>query len=99
MKYTVRKSVVEIVGRIWLPPVVCNQTRTLSAFDVENCRDEAGMITRESVERWLFCNTGDFQGVIDFAASIEDGENTIDLGWATEAGALAFADCTNWEDE
>lgn len=99
MKYTVRKSVVEIVGRIWLPPVVCNQTRTLSDYDVENCRDEAGNITRESVERWVFTNCGDFQEVIDFAASIEDGPETVNIAWASEAGEEAFIGCTSWEDE
>lgn len=94
MKYTVRKSFVEIVGRIWMPACVCGQVINASQYDIENMRSESGEITRESVEDWLTTHSGDFQSVTDFHASIEDGKNTIDIPWATEDGELAFMDAT-----
>lgn len=90
MKYTVRKSVVELIGTIWMPAVQCGQCKTLSDYDVENCRDEDGKITRESVEQWLMCHSGDFQSVTDFYASIEDGENTIEIPWNSEESEMAY---------
>lgn len=93
MKYTVRKSIVWIVGRIWMPAIVCAQEKVLSSYDVGNIRDEAGNITRESLEQWLCSNAGDFQSVQDFSASIEDGEKTVDIPWATEEGEFAYSDC------
>ena len=71
----------------------CGMTKTLSSYDVENMRDDAGNITRESVDLWLCSNAGDFSSVQDFRASIEDGENTIEIPWATEDGEMAFMDC------
>ena len=99
MRYMVRKSIVEVVGKIWMPSVTCAQTYTLSEYDVENCRDGDGKITRESVERWLDTHAGDFQGIEDFRASIEDGDETIDIPWASEDGGFAFQDATAEECE
>jgi hypothetical protein len=99
MKYVVCKSVVWVVGKIWMPAVTCGQTITLTAHDVENCRDDDGKITRDSVSDWIDSNAGDFQSITDFSASIEDGDATIDIPWATEAGEMAFMDATSEEDE
>jgi len=76
-----------------MPAVTCSQIQTLSGYDVENCRDDEGKITRDSVEQWLTTHSGDFQSVQDFSASIEDGGNTVEIPWATEDGEMAFNDC------
>lgn len=93
MRYMIRKSVVHVYGRIWMPAIEAGTTLTLSDYDVENCREEDGEINRESVEEWLTMHSGDFREVIDFAASIEDGDKTIDIPWASEDNECAWQDC------
>lgn len=93
MRYLVKKSFIEVLGIIWLPPIECAQTITLSQYDVDNIREGDGSITRESVEQWLCTHAGDFQSIKDFCASIEDGDKTVDIEWASEQGEMAFADC------
>lgn len=93
MRRVVRKSIVRIVGHIWLPPVLCAQDREMSSYDVDNARDKDGKITRESVKEWLSKNSGDFQSIVDFEASIEDGDETIDIPWAKEENEIVYADC------
>lgn len=39
MRYTVRKSLIWVVGRIWMPSAVYSQVITLSGYDIENMRD------------------------------------------------------------
>lgn len=97
MKYTIRKSVICMIGTIWMPAITCAQIKTLDAYDVENCRDEAGNITRDSVEQWLMTHSGDFQSVKDFEASIEDGDKTIDIPWQDEESQYTYCDCTSEE--
>jgi hypothetical protein len=114
MKYTVRKSIVRLVGQIWMPSVVCGQTKELSSYDVGNIKQEAMWrvygddyqnpanppvkITREDVEQWLMANSGDFQTVTDFEASIEDGDKMIDIPWASEDGEYAYIDAVSKGD-
>lgn len=117
MKYTVRKSIVRLVGQIWMPSVVCAQTKELTDYDVDNIRGLAAhrmgivehavssygagtgvTITREDVEQWLAMNSGDFQNVTDFEASIEDGDKTIDIPWASEDGEYAYIDAVSKGD-
>ena len=93
MKLTIRKSIVQIIGVIWMPPVTCATQKTLRDYDIENMRNDEGQITRESVEQWLTTNSGDFQSVTDFSASIEDGENTVDIPWASEESEFTYVDC------
>ena len=93
MKYTVRKSIVMIVGKIWMPQITAGMTKELSQYDVDNCRDEDGKITRESVEDWLGTNAGDFSKVADFYASIEDGDTTVIIPWADEESESVWCDC------
>ena len=92
MRYTVRKSVIEVLGVIWLPAVECGQVMTLSGYDVENAKDDEGRLTRDSVERWLCTHAGDFSSILDFHASIEDGEATVEIPWASEEHELRFCD-------
>lgn len=92
MKYTVRKSYVDILGYIWMPRVVCSLRVNLSLYDIENMRDDDGPITRESLEQWLTMHSGDFSEVIDFSASIEDGNDTLDFPWSSEENEMRYFD-------
>jgi len=94
----VRKSVIDVVGRIWMPAIVASLRMELRPYDVDNARDGDGQVTRESVEQWLATHAGDFQQVIDFRASIEDGDRTVDIPFATDDGEMAWLD-TLPEDE
>lgn len=94
MKYVVRKSVVQVVGKIWMPNnVPVAQDFELSDYDVNNARDDEGKITRESVQRWLDTHAGDFSSITDFSASIEDGDATIDIPWESEESEMAYGEC------
>ena len=92
MRYTVRKSLVYVVGNLWMGGLAAT-TITMSAYDVENARDDEGKITRDSVEQWLTSHSGDFQSVKDFSASIEDGDQTIDIPWSSEEAECDYSDC------
>ena len=93
MRYTVRKSVVRVIGRIWMPAVVASMQYTLSDYDVDNCKDDQGNLTRESVEQWLCTHSGDFQSVQDFYASLEVGSETVEIDWASEESEFTYSDC------
>ena len=99
MRYTVRKSQVQVIGRIWMPSTTAAQTYDLTGYDVDNARGDDGAITRDSVSRWLDTHAGDFASVTDFTASIEDGDTTVDIPWADEESELTFNDCTYGEDD
>jgi hypothetical protein len=90
MKYTVRKSYVEVLGITWMPRVPGATRIDVSSYDIGNLRDDDGKITRESVDLWLGCHSGDFSEVTDFAASIEDGEETIDISWSDEDNEMEY---------
>lgn len=62
-------------------------------------RDDDGRITRESLERWLDCHAGDFSEIIDFYASIEDGDLSIDLPWSSEESEITFNGAMYSEDD
>jgi len=94
MRYTVRKSVIRVIGTIWMASVTAAQTYELSGHDVDNVRQHGdGKITRESVQAWLDTHAGDFSNVTDFEASIESGDDTIDIPWKSEASEFTYADC------
>jgi len=95
MKYLVRKSVVAVVGGIWMPPgAICAYDYTLTDHDVANIKDRGdGAITRDALDEWLGCHAGDFSSIKDFSASIEDGDESIEIPWATEDGECAYLDC------
>ncbi len=90
MKYLVRKSVVDVVGRIWMPQAVCSLRITMSQYDLDNARDDDGKITRDSLELWLMTHTGDFSQIIDWQASIEDGSETLEFPFSTEDGESQY---------
>jgi hypothetical protein len=90
MKYMVRKSVVRVIGRIWMPAAMCAMEYDVRPDDL---RDEEGKVTRESIEDWTTTHTGDFQSIEDFEADVEDGEETRDFPWSKEESELTFHDC------
>ena len=93
MRYVVRKSLVWVVGKIWWPyGLLCTQELTLSSYDVSNATDDMGHVTRESLDRWLARNAGDFSEIVDFSASLEVGDETVEIPWATEEGELAYCE-------
>jgi hypothetical protein len=95
MRYMVRKSIVQVIGGIWWPyGATCAMQYELDGYQVENATDENGKVTRESVQRWIDTNTGDFSTVIDWTASIElaDGSDTVELPWTDEESEFTFND-------
>ena len=101
MRYLVRKSVVRMIGRIWMPAITCAKDITLSEYDVENIRRyrRHSGINRDSVDHWLALNSGDFQSIVDFEASIEDGENTVDIPWRDEESESHYDDAMYPEED
>lgn len=89
---------IDVIGYIWMPgDVLCAQSRDVSGYDIENMKDEQGNITRESVERWVLCNSGDFSRVIDFRADL--GDNPL-IDWTNgEESDIAFCGAMFSEEE
>lgn len=98
MKYTVRRSIVDVLGYIWMPNVPAAMTLTLSDYDVGNAKDEEGKITRDSVHDWLNRNAGDFSVITDFSASLEDGDETVNIGWESVEAEQDFASLVLGDD-
>lgn len=90
MRYTVTKSVIQMLGTIWMPAVTCAQEKVLSGYDLGNIEQP---ITRDTVEHWLMLNSGDFQHIQDFCASLEIDGETIDIPWANEESECEYFDC------
>ena len=95
MKYLVRKSFVRVLGRLWMPRCVAATQLNLCASDIDNMRGPAARITREAVEQWVSSHSGDFSQVLDFSASIEDGDNTVEFSWSSEDNEVSFYECMN----
>lgn len=96
MKYLVTKSIVEVIGKIWMPSTVMAMRYDLSlGLEVQAIKDLDGAfrVNRESVEAWLATHAGDFASITDFYASIEDGPDTIEIPWADEESEMIFNDC------
>lgn len=94
MRYTVIKSVVDVVGGIWMPPNAPGATRVvMNEYDIENAKDDDGNLTRESVREWLEKNLGDFQQIYDFRADIAIGDKDIVIDWNDEDWETMFYDC------
>ena len=107
MKYTVRKSVVHVLGYIWQPGIgPCGQVIELNEYQIGCMREgddpirpiPQGPITRDSVSDWLDTNAGDFSSITDFWASIENGDETVEIAWADEEHEMTFWDCVNGSD-
>ena len=93
MRYVVRLSYVDVVGFIWQPGCgPCSMRYELDDYAIGNMRNDDGTITRDSVEQWLTSHSGDFSRLLDFRASIEDGDKTVEIDFATEDGENAYLD-------
>jgi len=91
MRIMIRTSIIWVLGYIWQPwTTPCRQKIELDNYQVQNARDKTNKLTRESVLNWLNTNTGDFREIIDFSASLEDGNETIDIPWAKEENGIEW---------
>lgn len=91
MKYA--RSEINVLGTMWMPSAPGAMQMQPTTHDIGNMRDDDGKITRESVSLWLDSHAGDFSGIIDFYASIEDGPITVEIPWAGEDNEVTFNDC------
>ena len=98
-RYMVERNYVDVVGTIWMPATTASLRIPLRKYDLENIIANritgdvpvtdinlAERFTRESVERWLGCNSGDFQSVEDFYATA----GGVEIPWASEDGEMAY---------
>lgn len=92
MRYTVKRSYINVLGRLWMPNCAASIRQTLSQYDIDNMRDDSGKITRDSVEQWVMTHTGDFSSITDFEADIEDGDENIVIPWESEENEMAYLD-------
>lgn len=108
MRYMVKTSFVDVLGRLWMGGVASLRIR-LSDYDIRNIQDHStdegdkhGQINRAGLEQWLTSHSGDFQQVIDFSASIEAVANgkdrTFDFDWASEENAMQYLDTISETD-
>lgn len=96
MRYTVEHNFVQMIGPIWMPDTIAAMQKDLTRYDVDNILGYAEHIhgerklTREAIAFWLSLNSGDFQRVDDFYASIGDEE----FPWKEEESEILYNDCT-----
>lgn len=96
MKYTVHKAIVEVIGKVWLPPVTCAMVYTLKEHDLKNL----GKWTRKNVEQWVMGNSGDFQSIEDFRADFDaPGRKHWESNWSKPESEITFNDCMYGEGE
>ena len=100
MQYTVTENIIQVIGKIWMPPAeTCAQEKTLSNSDMENLAEEDGIITRELIEQWLTTNTGDFQSIEDFRADFDWKGKHWESEWESEDSEFTFCDCMYPSDD
>jgi len=87
---TVHSSYIQVIGPIWMPPVVCAMQYDIGEYEIGN------MITldREGVEIYLHSHSGDFQYITDFYADIYDpvDKRDIVIPWASPESEYTFND-------
>ena len=92
MRYLVERNFVQVLGHIWQPMAgPCAMEYPLTAHDVANI----GKFDRANVETWLSANSGDFQSIDDFRASVGDAE----IEWADEESEITYNDCVYGSDD
>lgn len=89
-----RTAHVLVIGRLWCG-VDGAYRYNLSDRDLRDIRE----FTRESVERWLTRNAGDFERVYDFAAQCGDDEIAWERGDVSEAFYFGCVDGEDTETE
>jgi hypothetical protein len=98
MKYTVTLNRLQVIGRIWMPNVVCAQSFDLDNYHMQIIEDYGdGQVTRAGVALWLDTHAGDFQEIIDFSADFGDNEFVSD--WENEDSEYTFYGCMYGEEE
>jgi len=94
MRYTTVTSVIQVIGKIWMPPIMAAMEYTVRPDDL---KDEDGKITRDSIDRWVCLHTGDFQSITDWRADISTDDNgeplDIVIDWRTEDSKITWYDC------
>lgn len=87
---------VEITGGIWMPYGMKAATvHRLTDYDVENMQDDNGNITRESVDRWVGLNSGDFSSVDGWSAMVEG----MEFPFEDEEVELQFNHCMYGDED
>jgi len=90
----VHKNYVNIIGRIWMPPVIGALDKHLSPSDIKSMVNEDGTITKEDVKDWVNKNSGDFQTVLDFEALIDDApQGPLEIDWAKDESGAIWDNC------
>lgn len=71
--YTVMENHILVTGKGWYNQPICNRIE-LRRGDLENVKSaiDSGQDTREAVENWLDCHSGDFQSIKDFSAILDN---------------------------
>ena len=93
MRIIVKRSIINILGRLWMPMCKAGQELTVTQYDLDCMRNDDGTIDREAVSDWIDSHAGDFSSIIDFSASLEDGENSIEIPWQSEENEIEWGDC------
>ena len=94
MRYTVTKSIIQVIGKIWMPAVTAAMQYEVTAHDIQNMADEkTGHVTRELVDRWIVLHTGDFQTIIDWRADLAVGDEDIVYDWKVADSEMIYNDC------
>ena len=92
-----------------MPATTAAMEYKLTKRDVENIEEIADIrasmrnpdeyiddeITREDVAEWLTTNSGDFQEVMDFCASI----GNLDIEWEDIENAFVYNDCVYGDED
>jgi hypothetical protein len=98
MKYVMRKSYVDVIGKIWTGGTAAMRY-DVHQWEIEQMRSASGLLTRESVSLWLDVHSGDFASITDFSASLEPAiEGTVDIPWANPDSEMTFNDCMFTEE-
>ena len=95
-------SSVGVVGKGWYGQTISTDY-TLKDYNVRTIQDLANIragiddaaIERADVEMWLTSNSGDFQSITDFAASINLGKpgSDVEIPFETRDAADIYMDC------
>jgi hypothetical protein len=87
MRYTVVKSVLQVIGELWGGSIGSYQY-TLKPEDLEQMKHD-GVFCREAISSWVNSklNTGDFSIVADWRAEIENGDKTLEFDWSDSGSA------------
>ena len=87
---TVHSSYIQVIGPIWMPPVVCAMEYHLGEYEIGNIIS----LDREGVEIYLHSHSGDFQYITDFYADLYNPVDKRDvvIPWASPESGYTFSD-------